>query len=59
MSCMSALKKISDEEQGGVYVGVWATSTHPHIPVLLSQLTFFQWILVLDVIYSSHDRWVI
>jgi hypothetical protein len=42
MSCMSALKKIANEEQGGVYVGVWATPTPPHISGLLSQLTFVQ-----------------
>jgi hypothetical protein len=37
---MSALKK-NREEQGGVYVGVWVSPTSPHIPGLLSQLTFF------------------
>ena len=41
---MSALKKITHEEQGEVYVGVWATPTPPHIPILPSQLTFFSWI---------------
>ena len=25
-------------------MGVWASPTPPHIPVLLSQLIFFQWI---------------
>ena len=39
-------EKTTREEQGGVYVGVWAQPTPPHIPVLLSQLTFFQWIQV-------------
>ena len=37
-------KKTTLEEQGLVYVGVWAAPTPPHIPALLSQLTFFQWI---------------
>jgi hypothetical protein len=37
-------EKITREEQGGVYVGVWAQPTPPRIPILLSQLTFFQWI---------------
>ena len=32
------------EEQGEVHVGVWAQPTPPHVPLLLSQLTFFQWI---------------
>ncbi len=40
---MSALKK-NREEQGGAYVGALAKPTPPQIPVLLSQLTFFQWI---------------
>jgi len=38
---MSALKITTREEQGGVYVGLWAPPTTPHIPVLLSPLTFF------------------
>ena len=37
---MSALKITTREEQGGEYVGLWATPTTPHIP-LLSPLTFF------------------
>ncbi len=39
-------EKTTREEQGGVYVGVWAPPTPPHITVHLSQLTFFQWIHV-------------
>jgi len=34
-------EKTTREEQGGVYVGVWAQPTPPHIPVLLSQVTLF------------------
>jgi hypothetical protein len=34
-------EKNTREEQGGVYVVVWVAPTPPHIPVLLSQLTFF------------------
>ena len=37
-------EKTTREEQGEVHVGVWAAPTPPHVPVLLSQLTFFQWI---------------
>ena len=37
-------EKTTREEQVGVYVGVWAQPTPPHIP-LLSQLILFQWIL--------------
>jgi hypothetical protein len=45
-SDMSALKKTTLEEWGGVYEGVRAAPAPPHIPVLFSRLTFFQW---------SHD----
>ena len=38
---MSALKITTREEQGGVYVGLWAEPTTPHIPILLSPLSFF------------------
>ncbi len=31
------------EEWGEVYVGVQAQPAPPHIPVLFSRLTFFQW----------------
>jgi hypothetical protein len=41
-------EKTIRKEQGRVYVGVWAQHTPPHIQVLLSQLTFLQWILFLD-----------
>jgi len=40
---MSALKKTTLEEWGGVYVGVRAQPLPPHIPVLFSRLTFLQW----------------
>ncbi len=36
-------EKTTCDEKGGVYVGAWAAPTPPHIPVLLSQMTFFQW----------------
>ena len=42
---MSALKKTTLEEWGEVYVGVRAQPAAPHIPVLFSSLTFFQWSL--------------
>jgi hypothetical protein len=32
----------ASEEQRAVHVRVWAAPTPSHIPVLLSQLTFFQ-----------------
>jgi len=41
---IESTEKTTREEPGGVYVGVWATPTPPHIPVFLSQLIFFQWI---------------
>lgn len=52
---MSALKT-THEEQGGVYVGVWAQPTPPHTPVLRSQLNFFQWIHVISLLQSNLNR---
>jgi hypothetical protein len=40
---MSALRKTTLEEWGGVYAGVRATPTPQHIPILFSRLAFFQW----------------
>jgi len=48
---MSALKKLPFEEWGGVYVGVQATPTPPHIPVLFSRLTFFQWSQYIGILH--------
>jgi len=42
-SILSALKKTTLEEWRGVYVGVRSAPAPPHIPVLFSRLTFFQW----------------
>ncbi len=49
-------EKTNREEQGGVYVGVWEQPTPPHIPVLLSQLTCFQWIHVYIMSLVFHTR---
>ena len=40
---LSALKKTTLEEWRGAYVGGRAQPTPPHMPVLFSRLTFFQW----------------